>query len=63
MASLLGSEINQDIQEIPVVCAVLPAAGVGERMSLACPKQFCNVLGRPLISYTIESFEKLVRFG
>lgn len=41
------------------VCVVVPAAGVGERMNLLRPKQFCDVVGRPLISYTIESFEKL----
>ena len=39
-------------------CAVLPAAGVGSRMGCDIPKQFCEVLDRPLISYTIESFER-----
>lgn len=41
------------------VDAVLPAGGCGERMGLPVPKQFCKVLGRPLISYTISAFERL----
>lgn len=41
------------------VAVVLPAAGCGERMGLTTPKQFCTFLNRPLISYTIESFEKI----
>uniref|UniRef100_A0A3P9QB23 D-ribitol-5-phosphate cytidylyltransferase n=1 Tax=Poecilia reticulata TaxID=8081 RepID=A0A3P9QB23_POERE len=39
------------------VSVVLPAGGTGERTGLQTPKQFCPFLGRPLISYTIESFE------
>ncbi|XP_072547751.1 D-ribitol-5-phosphate cytidylyltransferase [Salminus brasiliensis] len=41
------------------VAVVLPAAGSGERMGLATPKQFCTFLNRPLISYTIETFERI----
>ncbi len=41
------------------VSAVLPAGGVGQRMGLPTPKQFCNLLNRPLISYTIEAFESV----
>ena len=44
----------------PRTSVVLPAAGVGERMRLPTPKQFCPLLGdRPLISYTIEAFERI----
>ncbi|XP_035687182.1 D-ribitol-5-phosphate cytidylyltransferase-like [Branchiostoma floridae] len=38
------------------VSVVLPAAGSGERMGLAIPKQFCSVLGRPLLYYTLQAF-------
>uniref|UniRef100_A0A3Q2QGH8 D-ribitol-5-phosphate cytidylyltransferase n=1 Tax=Fundulus heteroclitus TaxID=8078 RepID=A0A3Q2QGH8_FUNHE len=41
------------------VSVVLPAGGSGERTGLQTPKQFCPFLGRPLISYTIESFERV----
>ncbi|KAK2845062.1 hypothetical protein Q5P01_011721 [Channa striata] len=41
------------------VCAVLPAGGTGERTGLRTPKQFCSVLGRPLISYTVQAFERV----
>ncbi|XP_023658438.2 D-ribitol-5-phosphate cytidylyltransferase isoform X1 [Paramormyrops kingsleyae] len=41
------------------VAVVLPAGGSGERMGLATPKQFCTVFNRPLISYTIQAFERI----
>ncbi|KAK2186067.1 hypothetical protein NP493_204g06099 [Ridgeia piscesae] len=41
------------------VCAVLPAAGCGQRMGTNTPKQFSYLLGRPLISYCLESFERV----
>ena len=40
------------------VSAVLPAAGCGQRMGVSSPKQFSYLLGRPLISYCLESFER-----
>ncbi|XP_040900645.1 D-ribitol-5-phosphate cytidylyltransferase [Toxotes jaculatrix] len=41
------------------VSVVLPAAGTGERTGLHTPKQFCSFLGRPLISFTIQAFERV----
>ncbi|XP_078084304.1 D-ribitol-5-phosphate cytidylyltransferase isoform X2 [Mustelus asterias] len=41
------------------VAAVLPAGGSGERMGTATPKQFCPLLQRPLISITLERFERV----
>lgn len=35
------------------VWAVVPAAGSGQRMCSATPKQFLNVAGRPLLSWTL----------
>ncbi|XP_016397311.1 isoprenoid synthase domain-containing protein-like isoform X1 [Sinocyclocheilus rhinocerous] len=45
------------------VAVVLPAGGSGERMGLPAPKQFCTILNRPLISYTIQAFERLPWIG
>ncbi|XP_031135395.1 D-ribitol-5-phosphate cytidylyltransferase isoform X2 [Sander lucioperca] len=42
-----------------LVSVVLPAGGTGERTGLQTPKQFCSFLGRPLISYTIQAFERV----
>uniref|UniRef100_A0A1A8FJI8 D-ribitol-5-phosphate cytidylyltransferase n=1 Tax=Nothobranchius korthausae TaxID=1143690 RepID=A0A1A8FJI8_9TELE len=41
------------------VSVVLPAGGTGERTGLQTPKQFCSFLGRPLISFTIQTFERV----
>ncbi|XP_059568451.1 D-ribitol-5-phosphate cytidylyltransferase isoform X1 [Myotis daubentonii] len=41
------------------VAAVLPAGGSGERMGVPTPKQFCPVLERPLISYTLQALERV----
>ncbi|XP_072108071.1 D-ribitol-5-phosphate cytidylyltransferase isoform X2 [Mobula birostris] len=41
------------------VAAVLPAGGSGERMGTAIPKQFCRLFQRPLISLTLEAFERV----
>lgn len=35
------------------VWAVVPAAGSGQRMGSATPKQFLAVAGRPLLSWTL----------
>ncbi|KAM9308080.1 D-ribitol-5-phosphate cytidylyltransferase [Gastrophryne carolinensis] len=41
------------------VAAVLPAGGSGERLGEFTPKQYCPLLGRPLISRTLEAFERV----
>ncbi|XP_055480265.1 D-ribitol-5-phosphate cytidylyltransferase isoform X2 [Psammomys obesus] len=41
------------------VAAVLPAGGCGERMGVRTPKQFCRLLERPLISYTLQALERV----
>ncbi|XP_029444870.1 D-ribitol-5-phosphate cytidylyltransferase [Rhinatrema bivittatum] len=41
------------------VAAVLPAGGCGERLGGCTPKQFCAILERPLISYTVQAFERV----
>lgn len=38
--------------------AIILAGGVGTRVGAGVPKQFIEVLGKPVISYTIEKFEK-----
>ncbi|TSN03419.1 D-ribitol-5-phosphate cytidylyltransferase [Bagarius yarrelli] len=50
--------MERDAVDFPV-SVVLPAAGSGERTGLSTPKQFCTFLNRPLISFTIETFERI----
>ena len=38
--------------------AIIVAGGVGSRMNSDIPKQFVEVLGKPIIAYTINSFSK-----
>jgi 2-C-methyl-D-erythritol 4-phosphate cytidylyltransferase len=40
----------------PKYWAVVPAAGVGKRMSLARPKQYLTLLGQTVIEHTLELF-------
>ncbi|XP_048367615.1 D-ribitol-5-phosphate cytidylyltransferase isoform X2 [Sphaerodactylus townsendi] len=53
-----GSEVA-DERPPALVSAVLPAGGTGERMGGSTPKQFCEILGRPLISYTVRALERI----
>ena len=38
--------------------ALILAGGVGSRVGAKIPKQFIEVLGKPVLAYTIEAFEK-----
>ncbi len=38
--------------------ALILAGGVGTRLGAKIPKQFVEVLGKPVLAYTIEAFEK-----
>ena len=38
--------------------AVILAAGSGKRMGAERPKQFLQLLGRPILAYSIEAFQK-----
>ncbi len=38
--------------------AAILAGGVGNRFGAGIPKQFVEVLGKPIIAYTIEPFDK-----
>ncbi|MEE9258180.1 MAG: 2-C-methyl-D-erythritol 4-phosphate cytidylyltransferase [Nitrospinaceae bacterium] len=40
------------------VSAIIPAAGKGTRIGAAVPKQFLLLNGKPILSHTIEVFEK-----
>ncbi|GFY69109.1 d-ribitol-5-phosphate cytidylyltransferase [Trichonephila inaurata madagascariensis] len=41
------------------VCAILPAAGKGDRMGLETPKQYISIHQKPIICYTVEAFSRL----
>ncbi|KAM5302967.1 D-ribitol-5-phosphate cytidylyltransferase [Glossophaga mutica] len=57
-ASLLSGAEAEPQRHAPAVAAVLPAGGSGERMGVPTPKQFCPILERPLISYTLQALER-----
>lgn len=38
--------------------AVVLAGGVGERVGADIPKQFIEIMGRPILAYTIEAFQR-----
>ena len=38
--------------------AVILAGGVGLRVGAEIPKQFIEVLGKPVLAYTIEAFQQ-----
>ena len=38
--------------------AIIIAGGVGNRLGASIPKQFVEVLGKPIIAYTLEIFQK-----
>lgn len=38
--------------------ALILAGGVGNRLGAKIPKQFIEILGKPILAYTIEAFEK-----
>jgi 2-C-methyl-D-erythritol 4-phosphate cytidylyltransferase len=38
--------------------AIILAAGVGKRVGSSIPKQFIEVLGRPILAYTLECYQK-----
>lgn len=37
--------------------AIILAGGVGSRLGADCPKQFVEILGKPVLAYTIEKFQ------
>lgn len=41
-----------------MVTAIILAGGVGNRVGADRPKQFVNILGKPILAYTIDIFEK-----
>ncbi|XP_078285020.1 D-ribitol-5-phosphate cytidylyltransferase isoform X3 [Rhinoraja longicauda] len=56
---LVGDQAGQSREVDFSVAAVLPASGCGERMGSTTPKQFCPLLQRPLVSITLEAFERV----
>lgn len=37
---------------------IILAGGIGSRFGASCPKQYCLILGKEMIWYTIEAFKK-----
>ncbi|KAF8764046.1 D-ribitol-5-phosphate cytidylyltransferase-like [Argiope bruennichi] len=44
------------------VCAILPAAGSGERMGLDTPKQYISIHQKPIICHTVDAFLRIPFF-
>lgn len=42
---------------------VIPAAGIGNRMETAIPKQYLPISGKPMISYSIQTFFASLRIA
>lgn len=40
-----------------MITAMVLAGGVGSRVGASCPKQFVEILGKPVLAYTIEIFQ------
>ena len=40
-----------------MIVAIILAGGVGSRVGADCPKQFVEVLNKPIIAYTAEIFQ------
>ncbi|KAL9967254.1 hypothetical protein ACROYT_G025439 [Oculina patagonica] len=55
----MAAAVAEDCELCFDVVAVLPAGGSGVRMNIQLPKQFCQIMERPLISYTLEAFESV----
>ncbi len=44
------------VHPVPRFFALIPAAGVGARMQAACPKQYMELLGEPVLWHSIKAF-------
>ncbi len=40
-----------------MITALILAGGIGSRVGMNCPKQFIEVLGKPVLAYTIELYQ------
>lgn len=48
---------------MPNFHVIIPAAGTGNRMQSALPKQYIRVLGKPMISHSIQTFFDCARIS
>lgn len=48
---------HKDKQPVHKNAVVIVAAGSGTRMGTQIPKQFLEVMGRPILAYTVEKFQ------
>jgi len=40
-----------------MITVIILAGGIGSRVGGGCPKQFIEVLGKPVLAYTLEIFQ------
>jgi 2-C-methyl-D-erythritol 4-phosphate cytidylyltransferase / 2-C-methyl-D-erythritol 2,4-cyclodiphosphate synthase len=43
---------------MPAITAIIPAGGIGSRMGLPMPKQYCDLAGIPMLVHTLRAFEQ-----
>lgn len=56
------SRRNKQIESVQLI-AIIPAAGSGRRMKNSRAKQFLEIDGRPLLAFTLQSFQKCAAVG
>jgi 2-C-methyl-D-erythritol 4-phosphate cytidylyltransferase len=55
MSDLPGS----DLQSLKDVTLIVPAAGIGSRMSASKPKQYLSIAGKPILAHTLKKLLQL----
>ncbi len=56
--SVLPNEVKSPEKSGSKNIAIILAGGVGSRVGVGKPKQFVNVLGKPILAYTLDAFQK-----
>ena len=51
-----SSDLNPLTMPLPRYFCLIPAAGVGERMAAACPKQYLSIGGQSILQHSVNAF-------
>ena len=58
MVKNIDGESDNSFRECSMNVAIILAGGVGTRVGANIPKQFIKVLGKPILAYTLENFQR-----
>ena len=50
---------SPDFSQTPTYWVVVPAAGIGSRMGVNCPKQYLSLLGKTVLEHTLERLQSI----